>query len=156
MPIEVVPHMYRMLADEIQWACDDGEPYHFDHFLLLSRTYILSDDEADATLATPQHQKRRKGAPTPSAVGGVSTFHHEDLLIQQVCLALSMHAVRLEGNKPYSKLSSNSLDYDLSNASPRDKDSFGIQQGGRLMLFPASHLPQLVANLAAAFPQKSQ
>jgi protein BCP1 len=103
MPIEVVPHMYRMLADEIQWACDDGEPYHFDHFLLLSRTYTLSDEEADATLATPQQQKRRKGALAPSAVGGVSTFHHEDLLIQQVCLALSMHAVRLEGNKLYSK-----------------------------------------------------
>lgn len=155
MPIEVVPHMYRMLADEIQWACDDGEPYHFDHFLLLSRTYILSDEEADATLATPQHQKRRKGAPTPSAVGGVSTFHHEDLLIQQVCLALSMLYDLKEINL-IRKLSSSSLDYDLSNASPRDKDSFGIQQGGRLMLFPASHLPQLVANLAAAFPQQSQ
>jgi protein BCP1 len=54
------------------------------------------------------------------------------------------------------KLSSNSLDYDLSNAPPRDKDSFGIQQGGRLMLFPGSHLSQLVANLAAAFHQQSQ
>lgn len=56
------------------------------------------------------------------------------------------------------KLSENALDYALSNAppSPRDKDSFGIQQGGRLMLFPASKLPQLVSNLAAAFPQLPQ
>ena len=152
MPIEVVPHMYRMLADEIQWACDDGEPYHFDHFLLLSRTYTLSDEEAEATLATPQQQKRRKGAPAPSSVGGVSTFHHEDIFIQQVCLALSMHPLRLECNL-IQKLSSNSLDYALFNAPPRDKDSFGIQQGGRLMLLPAGHLPQLVSNLAAAFPQ---
>ena len=103
MPIEVVPHMYRMLADEIQWACDDGEPYHFDHFLLLSRTYTLSDEEAEATLATPQQQKRRKGAPAPSAVGGVFTFHHEDIFIQEVRLALPTRPVRFEGNKPYSK-----------------------------------------------------
>lgn len=23
MPVEIMPHMYRMLADEIQWANDD-------------------------------------------------------------------------------------------------------------------------------------
>jgi hypothetical protein len=85
MPIEVVPHMYRMLADEIQWACDDGEPYHFSHFLVLSRTYILSDEEAEAMLTSPQ-QKRRKGA-SAQAAGGVSSFHHEDSFIQQVRLA---------------------------------------------------------------------
>lgn len=85
MPIEVVPHMYRMLADEIQWACDDGEPYHFGHFLMLSRTYILSGEEADAMLTLPQ-QKRRKGAPAPSAARSVSSFHHEDSFIQQVSL----------------------------------------------------------------------
>ena len=99
MPIEVIPHMYRMLADEIQWACDDGEPYHFDHFLLLSRTYTLSDEEAEVTLATPQQQKRRKGAPAPSAVGGVFTFHHEDVFIQEVRLALPTRPVRFERNK---------------------------------------------------------
>ena len=86
MPTEVVPHMYRMLADEIRWACDDGEPYHFSHFIVLSRTYILPDEEAEAMLTSPQ-QKRRKGAPAPSAAGGVFSFHHEDRFIQQVSLA---------------------------------------------------------------------
>lgn len=86
MPVEVIPHMYRMLADEIQWACDDGEPYHFGHLLVLSRTYTLPDEEAEAT--SPQQQKRRKGSSTQSAAGGVFPFHHEDTYIQEVCHAL--------------------------------------------------------------------
>jgi protein BCP1 len=89
MPVEVVPHMYRMLADEIQWACDDGEPYHFSHLLVLSRTYTLSDEEAEAGLTSCQQQKRRKGAATLSYAGGVFTFHHEDQCIKEVSHALS-------------------------------------------------------------------
>jgi len=133
MPIEVIPHMYRMLADEIQWACDDGEPYHFSHFLVLSRTYTLSDEEAEAMSTSPERQKRRKGASAPSAAGGVFSFHHEDQCIQE--------------------LASHSLDFAFSNMLPREKESFGIEQGNRLILLPASKLPQLVLNLSDAFPQ---
>lgn len=89
MPVEVIPHMYRMLADEIQWACDDGEPYHFSHLLVVSRTYTLSDDEVEAGLTSSQQQKRRKGAPTSSKGGGVFTFHQEDQCLQEVSHALS-------------------------------------------------------------------
>jgi protein BCP1 len=89
MPVQVVPHMYRMLADEIQWACDDGEPYHFSHLLVLSRTYTLSDEEAEAESTSYQQQKRRKGTPSPSNAGGVFTFHHEDQCLQQVSHAFS-------------------------------------------------------------------
>jgi len=135
MPAEVVPHMYRMLADEIQWACDDGEPYHFGHFLVLSRTYTLSDEEAEATSTSTSQQKRRKGAPAPSATGGVFSFHHEDQCIQ--------------------KFASHSIDYSLSNTLPRERDSFGLGQGGRLVLLSANKLPQLVLDLTATFPQPS-
>ncbi|KAI0294760.1 p21-C-terminal region-binding protein-domain-containing protein [Russula brevipes] len=70
MPVQIIPHMYRMLADEIRWACDDGEPYHF---------------EAEAmSTSSQQQQKRRKGAQGTSAAGGVFTFHHEDDSIQQL------------------------------------------------------------------------
>ncbi|KAH9060727.1 p21-C-terminal region-binding protein-domain-containing protein [Lactarius vividus] len=135
MPVEIVPHMYRMLADEIQWACNDGEPYHFSHLLVLSRTYTLSEEETEATLASFQQQKRRKGAQDPSSTGGVFPFHHEDQCIQE--------------------LASHSLDFSLSNALPREKESFGLEQGGRLILLPADKLPQLVSNLAATFLQPS-
>jgi protein BCP1 len=53
------------------------------------------------------------------------------------------------------KLASHSLDYSLSNALPREKESFGLEQGGRIMLLNADQLPQLVLNLAATFPQSS-
>lgn len=136
MPVEVVPHMYRMLADEIRWACDDSEPYHFSHLLVVSRTFTLSDEEAETTLASFQQQKRRKGAQAPSSsTGGVFSFHHEDECIQE--------------------LASHSLDFSLSNALPREKESFGLEQGGRLILLPADKLPQLISNLAAAFPQST-
>ncbi|KAF8480787.1 p21-C-terminal region-binding protein-domain-containing protein [Russula ochroleuca] len=135
MPVEVVPHMYRMLVDEIQWACDDGEPYIFGHLLVISRTYALSDEEVEATATSSQQQKRRKGALIPSTAGGVFSFHHEDQCLE--------------------KVASHSLDYSLLNALPREKESFGLEQGGRLFLFPADRLPQLVSNIAAAFPQPS-
>ncbi|KAH9048798.1 p21-C-terminal region-binding protein-domain-containing protein [Lactarius hengduanensis] len=131
MPVEIVPHMYRMLADEIQWACDDGEPYHFSHILVLSRTFTLSEEETEAAVASFQQQKRRKGAQDPSSTGGVSSFHHEDHYTQE--------------------LASHSLDFSLSNALPREKESFGLEQGGRLILLPADKLPQLISNLAATF-----
>jgi protein BCP1 len=87
MPVEVIPHMYRLLADEIQWACDDGEPYHFGHLLVLSRTYTLPDEEAEATSTLPQQQKRRKGASTSSAAGRVFPYHQDDACLQEVCHA---------------------------------------------------------------------
>lgn len=87
MPVEIIPHMYRMLADEIQWACDDGEPYHFSHLLVLSRTFTLSDEGPETAPASFQQQKRRKGAQVPSSTGGVFSFHHEDQYTQEVSRA---------------------------------------------------------------------
>ncbi|KAI9445586.1 p21-C-terminal region-binding protein-domain-containing protein [Lactarius indigo] len=133
MPVEIVPHMYRMLVDEIQWACDDGEPYHFSHLLVISRTFTLSEEEAEA--AQFQQQKRRKGAQIAPSAGGAFSFHHEDQYIQE--------------------LASHSLDFSLSNALPREKESFGLEQGGRLILLPVDKLPQLIPNLAATFLQSS-
>ncbi|KAK4690188.1 protein BCP1, partial [Phenoliferia sp. Uapishka_3] len=47
MPAQVVPPMYKMLAEELQWAKDDSEPYHFSHLLFLSRVFLASSDEFD-------------------------------------------------------------------------------------------------------------
>ncbi|KAH9043879.1 p21-C-terminal region-binding protein-domain-containing protein [Lactarius pseudohatsudake] len=151
MPVEIVPHMYRMLADEIQWACDDGEPYHFSHILVLSRTFTLSEEETEAAVASFQQQKRRKGAQDPST-GGVSSFHHEDHYTQEVSRASpTPSGTWLTSLNCIQKLASHSLDFSLSNALPREKESFGLEQGGRLILLPADKLPQLISNLAATF-----
>lgn len=51
MPVEVVPPMYRMLAEEIQKASTDSEIYNFDYYILWSKSYqeIVSklDEEDD-------------------------------------------------------------------------------------------------------------
>jgi protein BCP1 len=53
------------------------------------------------------------------------------------------------------KLASYSLNYSLSKALPREEESFGLEQGGRIMLLSVDQLPQLVSNLATMFPQPS-
>jgi protein BCP1 len=103
MPVEVVPHMYRMLAEEMQSACDNGEPYHFGHLLVLSRTYTLSDEEAEATFTSSQQQKRRKGASLQSAAESVYTFHHEDRWFLEVRAMLCPRSVQPAGIEPCSK-----------------------------------------------------
>ncbi|KAI0935566.1 hypothetical protein AcV5_003962 [Taiwanofungus camphoratus] len=133
IPVQVVPHMYRMLADEIQWALDDNEPYAFSHLLLFSRTYRPTpDDDAYADPAAPP-PKRQKHTPAPLAPAndGVYPFHPEDAVIQT--------------------LATHTLDYLL----PRAADGPGPSLGGRMTLLPFARLPDLVARLAAAFPPPS-
>ncbi|KAI0044874.1 hypothetical protein FA95DRAFT_1561711 [Auriscalpium vulgare] len=138
MPPQIVPHMYRMLADEIQWAIADNEPYRFTHLLIVSRTYRLSDDEAAElqSAPTPKTKKQRNAAaPQPPPGGGVFSYHHEDEYTQ--------------------KFATHWLDYKLSNAPPRDKESFGLEQGGRLILLPAEKLPEYIATIGEAFAAPS-
>ncbi|KAG5439634.1 hypothetical protein PCK2_000768, partial [Pneumocystis canis] len=39
MPIQIVPPMYEMLFEEIEWALENKEPYNFSHYIILSRSY---------------------------------------------------------------------------------------------------------------------
>ena len=39
MPVEVAPPMYKMLKEEVEWALEEREPYDFEAFLVLSKTY---------------------------------------------------------------------------------------------------------------------
>lgn len=130
MPVQIVPPMYRMLADEIQWAIDDNEPYRFTHLLFITRVYRLSAEEAADLHASAPRTKRNKGSSTPLG-GGVFPFHPEDEQIR--------------------KLASDVVDYSFSSSQPREKDSFGLDTGGRMMLVPAERLPQIVASLDEAY-----
>lgn len=70
MPSQLVPPMYRMLEEELQWARDEvrklnflslssclmreltrdwnqGEPFNFSHLLFLSRVFVTSQEEMD-------------------------------------------------------------------------------------------------------------
>ena len=47
------------------------------------------------------------------------------------------------------------MDFPYSNTEPRDKESFGLDMGCRMMLVPAEKMPNLVDALADAFPAPS-
>ncbi|GBE78634.1 Protein bcp1 [Sparassis crispa] len=133
MPVEIVPHMYRMLADEIQWAVDDNEPYRFTHLLFVSRIYRLSQEEQEERQGTAPRSKRQKQAPTSApSTPGLYPFHPEDECIQ--------------------KFAVHSLDYAFPHAQPRED---GLDLGGRMMLVPANRLRDLVAALADSYPSPS-
>ncbi|KZV77588.1 hypothetical protein PENSPDRAFT_730368 [Peniophora sp. CONT] len=135
MPVQVVPHMYRMLADELQAAIAKNEPYNFSHLLLFSRIYRLSPEEEAALNAqsTPSQTKKRRAQQThlQTSANGIYSFHHEDPIIQKLAL--------------------HSLDYDFTNTQPREEDAFGLNLGGRMVLLSADKLPQLVSEMTEAF-----
>ena len=113
MPVQVVPHMYRMLADEIQWALDDvrlrisfcddpqstdtqkcqNEPYDFKYLILVSRIYRLTAEEAAELHASAPRTKRQKQSEPPQGAG-VYPFHPEDDIIRKVRPALSSGLAR--------------------------------------------------------------
>ncbi|KAL1952423.1 hypothetical protein VTO73DRAFT_1572 [Trametes versicolor] len=135
MPVQIMPHMFRMLADEIQWALDDNEPYDFSHLILVSRVYRLTAEEAAELHASAPRAKRQKQSDPPQGAG-VYPFHPEDDIIR--------------------KFAAHTLDYTFTHAQPRTEEAFGLDTGGRMMLIPTSRLRDIAAALAEAFPQPSE
>ncbi|THG98989.1 hypothetical protein EW026_g3274 [Hermanssonia centrifuga] len=131
MPVQLMPPMYRMLSEELQWATDDNKPFRFSHYLFVSQTYRLSPEDLAELDSGASRSKRHKGSSAPSH-SGVQLMHAEDEYIQQ--------------------FASHTLDYAYSSAEPRNKESFGLDTACRLMLVPAENFPQLIAAIAEAFP----
>jgi len=138
MPVQIIPPMFRMLADEIKWAIDDNEPYNFSHLIFISRTYRLSPEEEAAMQSASHPAKRQKGPSSADrsvsggASNGVYSFHPEDEYIQKVAL--------------------DTLDYTFTSAEPRDTpDAFGLDTGGRMMLVQADRFQELVESLGVAY-----
>ncbi|KAJ2465074.1 Mss4p nuclear export [Coemansia sp. RSA 2337] len=77
MPPQVVAPMLKMLVEELEWAVADGEPYDFEHYVLLAPMYreteAVDDDEGGA--------KKRTG-PTIDAYA-----HAEDEFIEEFACA---------------------------------------------------------------------
>lgn len=70
--------MYTMLREEIQWALDEGEPYEFTHYLVLSKTYTEVASKLDAEDDRPKKKKK-------ASSGAFETmyFHPEDEVLQR-------------------------------------------------------------------------
>ena len=81
MPHEIVPPMYTMLLEEIQWALQESEPYAFTHYLVLSKCY----SEVASALPSadqPSKKKRKEGASTEETF----YFHPEDEVLHKSAL----------------------------------------------------------------------
>ncbi|KAG6901248.1 hypothetical protein C0995_014625 [Termitomyces sp. Mi166 len=146
MPVQVIPPMYSMLSREMQWAIDDNEPYTFSHYLFLSRTYHLTPDEESFLLNTasvskgPTSKKSKKATttqPMPEASpDGIYPYHPEDEYIKMA--------------------STHSVDYCFkTDNEPREKDSFGLDIRGRIMLVPAERFPELIAKMSEVYAPPS-
>ena len=126
MPPDIVPPMYKMLLEEIEWAVQEGEPYSFSHYLILSKTYIEvasnlqggpdDDDEnndegngARHGATRPAKRKKRKqkegtdgSAPAggrDSAAKDVFYFHWEDEVLQRHALGFGGFRYEREGEE---------------------------------------------------------
>ncbi|KAF8907643.1 p21-C-terminal region-binding protein-domain-containing protein [Gymnopilus junonius] len=136
MPVQVVPPMYNMLADEVKWANADGEPYQFTHLIFISRVYHLSEEE-ESQLANKASARRRPETNSsvkkqkkqrPEAeqnemarpADGVYPFHPEDDIVSKAAL----HSLTYPYVSPLPPLVQET----------RSRDTFGLDIRGRMML----------------------
>lgn len=85
MPSEIVPPMYTMLLEEIQWAIDEKEPYQFTHYLIWSKVYHEVASALDAE--SDERPKKKSKASNSGGKGETFYFHPEDEVLQKHALA---------------------------------------------------------------------
>ena len=102
----------------------------FSHFLIISRAYQLSrEEEEEEEKAGPRTKRARK---QEGRADGVYSFHPED---EQI----------LEG-------ATNKVTYSFNgSAEPREKDEFGLDTRGRLILVTADGLGDVVRRIAEEY-----
>ncbi|KOS18055.1 Protein BCP1 [Escovopsis weberi] len=115
MPVEIIPPLYTMLAEEVDDAVEDGEPYEFSHYLILSKTYQEVESALDV-----EDRKRKKAREE----AGTYFFHPEDEVLHK-------HAVAY-GNFPHTRESEVVAD------SKRAFQELGIKSFGHMILIEAS------------------
>ncbi|CAK7266490.1 Mss4p nuclear export [Sporothrix epigloea] len=139
MPAEIAPPLYTMLIDEVEAAVEDGEPYQFTHYLILSKTYqeVQSDlammvDEDDEDDHNSSGKGKRKKAKTSGRAPADTFFyfHPEDEVFRK-------HAVT-SGTFSYTKMDESVAD------SKRAFQDLGVKSQGLLMLIEADKLPAAV------------
>ncbi|KAB8364843.1 hypothetical protein FH972_024706 [Carpinus fangiana] len=110
MPAEIVPPMYTMLLEEIQWALDENEPYKFTHYLVLSKTYtevisklgdgeggtIVHEDDDDDAPKKKKQKGKKGGAATTEVTGETFYFHPEDEVLHRFAAGYGDFAYRKE------------------------------------------------------------
>ncbi|KAL8784823.1 MAG: hypothetical protein Q9213_003727 [Squamulea squamosa] len=134
---EVVPPMYEMLLEEIEWAVNDKEPYTFTHYLIWSKIYHAVPSTLDETTNRPV--KKMKPETSRGLHDGQSMyyFHPEDEILHRYA--------RFHGNFDYK---TPVPEGDSRNAF----QDFGVTPHGHLILMDAASLKSAVKALKEEFP----
>ena len=122
VPAEVIPPMYTMLREEIDWALEDGEAYNFSHYLILSKTYTEIASKVDEQDDRPKKKKKIAGS------FDTMYFHPEDEVLHKHALC--------HGGFDYS----NKQDEGHSD-SKRAFQELGIKPQGHMVFMNASAFP---------------
>lgn len=133
VPAEVVPPMYSMLLEEIQWALEEKEPYKFSSYIIISKTYREVESSADLEQERPQ--KKSKKSRSTNGSSDLFYFHPEDEVLQK-------HAIEY-GSFEYSR-----QDADGNPDSKRAFQELGIRPQGHVMLIEAAQFELAVKALA--------
>ncbi|OAL40519.1 hypothetical protein AYO20_00255 [Fonsecaea nubica] len=130
VPAEVVPPMYTMLIEEMEWAIQDGEPYNFTHYLILSKTYTEVASKLDAENDPPKKKKK-------ATSGSFETmyFHPEDEILHR-------HAICHSGFDYTTKQDEGHSD------SKRAFQELGIKPQGHAILIAGDKFKDAVQNVA--------
>jgi protein BCP1 len=131
VPSEVVPPMYNMLLEEVDWAIQDGEPYNFSHYIILSKTYFEVASKLDEEGDRPKKKKKATGGSSE-----IMYFHPEDEVLQR-------HAICHSGFDYSTKQDEGHSD------SKRAFQELGIKPQGHAMLIEASKFKTTVEDITA-------
>ncbi|KAK5700197.1 Mss4p nuclear export [Elasticomyces elasticus] len=121
IPHATIPPMYNMLQEEMQWANDDGEPYQFTHYLVISKTYREVASQLDMEVEDERPQKKAKAKKGGAAVEETFYFHPEDEVLQKHALGF--------GGFDYTKQSEEG-----ASDSKRAFQEMGVKPQGLMML----------------------
>ncbi|RMZ77493.1 hypothetical protein DV738_g4442, partial [Chaetothyriales sp. CBS 135597] len=130
VPSEVVPPMYTMLLEEIQWALEENEPYQFSHYLILSKTYTEIESKLDAEDDRPKKKKKAAGGSFETMY-----FHPEDEVLQRHALCAGGFDYSTHRDEGYSD-------------SKRAFQEMGIRPQGHAILIEAGKFKDAVQDVA--------
>ncbi|KAL1915097.1 uncharacterized protein VTP21DRAFT_7578 [Calcarisporiella thermophila] len=79
MPVQIVPPMYKMLLEEVEWAVEDKEPYEFEWYVLVAPTYREIESKLDEEQDAEEGAKKSKKSKVSEPV--IFYFHPEEEII---------------------------------------------------------------------------
>ncbi|KAL0254066.1 hypothetical protein I308_101445 [Cryptococcus tetragattii IND107] len=131
LPLPLIPHLYRMLLEELE-VKEEGR---FTHFIVWGRGYKLEGSEEgmglDMNIVEKSSKKKKaSGNETVALSAGSFPYHPEEEFMDKI--ANQVHT------------------YNFKTAAPRDAESFGVEQFGRLVLLEKAKLVSAIQSMQAA------